>query len=121
MLQKGDKLPTGLKGILVRPEDVEKCEGKKVSLSSLSKGQYLVLYFYPKDLTPGCTTELQMFRDLKEEIEKQGAIIVGCSRDDVKQHCKFMSKHNGNFPLLTDDTGEITEKFGVWAKKKMYG
>lgn len=122
MLQKGDKVPSGLKGILVTPEDATSGSGgKTVSLSSLSKDRLLVLYFYPKDMTPGCTTEMQMFRDTHKDFEALGAEVVGCSRDSVERHCKFMQKENANFPLLTDDTGAITEAFGVWGKKKLYG
>lgn len=123
MLQAGDKVPTGLKGILVQPEDIDNSgeSSKKVSLSSLYKDNVLVLYFYPKDSTPGCTTEAQTFRDSLAEIKKLGATVVGCSRDEVKSHCRFMGKQEINFPLLSDDSGEITEAFGVWALKKLYG
>lgn len=125
MLTDGDKVPTGLKGILVEPSDVsddpKETKGKKVSLSSLYKENDLILYFYPKDSTPGCTIEAQNFRDSVKKLQKAGFNVVGCSRDDEKSHAKFITKQNLNFPLLYDDSGDITEKFGIWQEKKMYG
>lgn len=114
-------MPTKLKGILVTPEDVSAKHGKKVSLGELAQKNTLVLYFYPKDDTPGCTTEALGFRDKYSEFEKRGVKIIGVSRDGVESHCKFMSKHSLNFPLLVDESGEICEAFGVWVEKKMYG
>ena len=122
MLKEGDKVPTGLKSIVVTDEDVKNgSAGKKTSISSLYKDKVLILYFYPKDLTPGCTTEAINFRDHYKKFQKMGAEIVGCSRDDVKRHCKFMSKYGLAFPLLSDEDGAITEAFGVWGEKSMYG
>lgn len=122
LLQEGEKVPTGLKGILVTPEDVEAdSDGKKVALSSLFKEKPLVLYFYPKDNTPGCTTQACNIRDNYGDLMKAGVNIIGCSRDDVKSHKKFMAKQGLPFPLLSDDSQAITEAFGAWGEKKMYG
>jgi len=85
------------------------------------KGKKLVLYFYPKDSTPGCTTEAQAFRDLLPEFEKAGAAVVGVSRDSVKRHDNFKAKHDLNFPLLSDEDGTVCEAYGVWQEKKNYG
>jgi len=116
MLEIGKKVPTSLTGILVGDG-----EPKKVKLSELYKEKSLVLYFYPKDNTPGCTTEAQCFRDNSTALKKAGLRVVGCSRDNEKAHKKFIADHDLNFPLLYDDTGKITEAFGVWAEKSMYG
>ena len=122
MLKENDKVPTGLKGILVTKDDIKADKpGKTISLSSLYKEQPLVLFFYPKDMTPGCTTEAQGFRDFYSKIKKAGAEVVGCSRDDESRHCKFIDKNGLTFPLLSDNTAEITETFGIWAEKQLYG
>lgn len=119
----GDKIPAGLKGILIKPEEKDKGAqaGKVISLSSLWKDKTLVLYFYPKDNTPGCTTEAIQFRDHLKEFEKANVRIVGVSKDNAKSHCSFMEKQSLNFELLSDEDGSITEAFGVWVQKKMYG
>lgn len=116
MLAVGKKIPTTLTGVLVGG-----VEPKKIKLSTLYKEKKLILYFYPKDNTPGCTTEAQCFRDNSNALKKAGYQIVGCSRDNEKAHQKFITAHNLNFPLLYDDTGKITEHFGVWVEKSMYG
>ncbi len=116
-----DSVPKNLKGILVTPQDAASGKGSEVSLSSLYKDTILVLYFYPKDSTPGCTTEAQMFRDALGDIESLGASVIGVSRDDVASHCRFMGKQSLNFALFSDSDGSITEAFGVWGTKKMYG
>ncbi|MCX7633611.1 MAG: thioredoxin-dependent thiol peroxidase [Turneriella sp.] len=116
MLAVGKKVPQGLKGILVGEG-----EPKEVKLSDLYKDRTLVLYFYPKDNTPGCTSEALCFRDNSEALKKAGLYVVGCSRDNEKSHQKFIADHGLNFPLLYDNTGKITEAFGVWAEKSMYG
>ncbi len=122
MLHEGEKVPTGLSGILVTKDDVKKgTEGKKTSISSLFKDKDLVLYFYPKDMTPGCTTEAQNFRDVYTKLKRKKVEIVGVSKDPVKSHCKFIDKHGLTFPLLSDEDGSICEAFGVWQKKKLYG
>lgn len=116
MLQPGKKIPASLAGVLVGEG-----EPHKIKLSELYKTKQLVLYFYPKDDTPGCTTEALCFRDNSAALRKAGFNVVGCSRDNEKAHKKFIDKHGLNFPLLYDDTGKITETFGVWAEKSMYG
>ena len=122
MLKDGDKIPAGLEGILITPDDAKKnLEGKKVKLNSIVDSEYLVLYFYPKDMTPGCTIETQTFRDLYKSIKKAGGEVVGCSKDNAKSHCKFITKENTPFALLSDPDGKICEAFGVWVEKKMYG
>ena len=121
MLQEGDKVPASLSGILVDSASDPEKGGKKVKLSSFWKEGPLVFYFYPKDMTPGCTTEAKDFQEALEEISRLGASVVGCSRDPVKSHCKFISKHSLEFPLISDESGEITEAFGAWGEKKLYG
>jgi peroxiredoxin Q/BCP len=95
-------------------------EGNKVSLASL-KGRPVVLYFYPKDDTPGCTVEAKGFRDAAPAFAKAGAAVVGVSPDDPAAHCKFTKKFDLNFPLLCDTDHAIAEKYGVWVEKSMYG
>lgn len=84
-------------------------------------GKYLVLYFYPKDDTPGCTTQACSFRDEYEVIQEAGAEVVGISLDPPASHRKFAAKHNLKFPLLSDESGEIIEAYGAWDKKSMFG
>lgn len=84
-------------------------------------GQSLVLYFYPKDMTSGCTTQAQDFRDLKHEFAAAGAAILGVSKDSMKRHDKFTEKEGLNFLLGSDEEGHVCEDFGVWVEKSMYG
>jgi peroxiredoxin Q/BCP len=95
-------------------------DGKKVKLSDL-KGSPVVLYFYPKDDTPGCTKEACAFRDRKAEMEQLGAKVLGVSPDTVESHVKFRDKFNLNFPLLADPDHAVAEKYGAWREKNMYG
>lgn len=95
-------------------------DGSKVKLSDL-KGHPVVLYFYPKDDTPGCTKEACAFRDRSKELEKLGAKVFGVSPDSVESHVKFKEKYELNFPLLADTDHEVAEKFGAWREKNMYG
>ena len=95
-------------------------DGKKVRLSDL-KGRPVVLYFYPKDDTPGCTKEACAFRDRQAEIEQLGAKVLGVSPDTVESHVKFRDKFNLNFPLLADPDHAVAEKYGAWREKNMYG
>ncbi|QDV14140.1 Putative peroxiredoxin bcp [Rosistilla oblonga] len=95
-------------------------EGGKVRLSSL-KGSPVVLYFYPKDDTPGCTKEACAFRDRSEEIKALGATVLGVSPDDTESHAKFRSKYELNFPLLADPDHKVAEAYGAWREKNMYG
>ncbi|MCS6906893.1 MAG: thioredoxin-dependent thiol peroxidase [Anaerolineales bacterium] len=85
------------------------------------RGKVVVLYFYPKDDTPGCTTEACEFRDAYAEYEKAGISILGVSPDDVKKHQKFKAKHSLPFPLLADTDHAVCEMYGVWGRKKFRG
>jgi len=84
-------------------------------------GKPVVVYFYPKDLTPGCTTEACGFRDARAELERAGAVVVGVSKDPPARHAKFRAKHQLNFPLVSDEDGAICEAWGVWQLKKFMG
>ncbi|KCZ55467.1 hypothetical protein HY29_12145 [Hyphomonas beringensis] len=85
------------------------------------KGNYLVLYFYPKDNTPGCTNEAKDFTALADAFEAKGAKIVGVSRDSLKKHENFAAKHELKVILASDETGAVTETYGTWVEKKLYG
>lgn len=95
-------------------------DGDSVRLSSL-KGNSVVLYFYPKDNTPGCTVEAKEFRDLARDFEKHHTTILGISPDSVESHCKFIDKFDLNFRLLADGKHQIAEKYGVFVEKNLYG
>jgi thioredoxin-dependent peroxiredoxin len=95
-------------------------DGKDVTLSAL-KGQPVVLYFYPKDDTPGCTTEACAFRDARADYEAAGAKVIGVSPDDAKSHGKFIKKHGLNFTLLADVGAKVCSAYGVWKEKSMFG
>lgn len=110
-LKEGDKAPD-----FSLPAD----GGKTVSLADY-KGKKLVIYFYPKDDTPGCTKESCTFRDNLTDFNKAGIEVIGVSKDSVKKHDKFKEKHGLNFPLISDEEGEICEKYGVWVEKSLYG
>lgn len=94
--------------------------GEKVRLSELA-GSPVVLYFYPKDDTPGCTREACAFRDQSSTLKKLGATVLGVSPDDVASHEKFRDKYDLNFPLLADVGHKVAEKYGAWREKNMYG
>ena len=85
------------------------------------KGKWIVLYFYPKDNTPGCTTEAKEFSNLLDEFEKLGAVVIGISPDSPKKHSNFIEKHNLTITLLSDTEKEVLKAYGAWGKKKMYG
>lgn len=95
-------------------------QGEKVRLTEL-KGSPVVLYFYPKDDTPGCTKEACAFRDAESKLKKSGATVLGVSPDDVASHEKFRDKYSLNFPLLADPDHKVAEKYGAWREKNMYG
>jgi peroxiredoxin Q/BCP len=84
-------------------------------------GNWVVLYFYPKDDTPGCTKEACSFRDEFGEIQKKGAIVLGASKDSVKSHAKFAEKYNLNFPLLADEDLAVMKSYNAWGLKKFMG
>jgi peroxiredoxin Q/BCP len=111
MLKVGDKapnfkLPTG--------------EGKTLSLKDL-KGKKIVLYFYPKDNTSGCTKEACSFQENVTRIKKNGAVVIGVSADSVASHAKFATKYDLAFPLLSDESKDVINAYGVWKEKSMYG
>jgi len=94
--------------------------GRVISLDDF-KGKTVVLYFYPKDDTPGCTTEACSFRDEFAAFKKKGAVVLGVSPDDAKSHAKFAGKFSLPFTLLADEGHKIAETYGVWVEKSMYG
>lgn len=95
-------------------------DGNPVSLSGL-KGKPVILYFYPRDATPGCTTEACDFRDSRADYEAAGAVVLGVSPDSVESHRKFAGKHELPFTLLADPEKEVIQAYGVWKEKNMYG
>jgi peroxiredoxin Q/BCP len=95
-------------------------KGQDVRLSEL-RGKPVVLYFYPKDDTPGCTKEACAFRDRSADLKKAGAVVLGVSPDDVASHGQFRDKYSLNFPLLADTGHKIADAYGAWREKNMYG
>jgi peroxiredoxin Q/BCP len=110
-LNVGDKAPA-----FSLPDE----RGETIRLNSLKGGQ-VVLYFYPKDDTPGCTTEACGFRDAIKPIEKAGAVVLGVSMDDADSHAGFIAKYGLPFSLLCDEDGAVSKAYGVYKKKNMYG
>jgi thioredoxin-dependent peroxiredoxin len=111
MISPGDKAPN-----FTLPDQ----DGNKVKLSGL-RGQKVVLYFYPKADTPGCTTQAQGVRDRAADYDAAGAVVLGVSRDPVERIAKFAGKHSLGFPLLSDADHSVAEAYGVWVEKSMYG
>jgi peroxiredoxin Q/BCP len=111
MLSEGDPVPD------VKLETVD---GKQISPADFS-GQKLVLYFYPKDDTSGCTSEAQAFSALARAFEEANAWVLGVSKDDAKKHRKFIDKYDLKVALATDTDGSVCEAFGTWIEKSMYG
>jgi peroxiredoxin Q/BCP len=99
---------------------LETDQGESVTLSKL-RGKQVILYFYPKDDTPGCTIQACDFRDAMPRFEGVSAVVLGVSPDSVKSHAKFREKFGLNFPLLADEEHSVSEAYGVWKEKKMYG
>jgi peroxiredoxin Q/BCP len=85
------------------------------------KGKWVVLYFYPKDMTPGCTTEACNFRDDFPAFNNLNVVILGVSKDSIARHMKFVEKYDLPFTLLSDETGSVRESYGIWKEKSMYG
>jgi len=110
MINEGDKAPA----VTVTASD-----GSSVDLSA--PGQPLVLYFYPKDDTSGCTREAQDFTAMAEDYARAGVKVIGVSRDPMKKHEKFIGKYGLSVPLASDEDGRISEAFGTWVEKSMYG
>jgi len=94
--------------------------GEQVKLSDF-KGKPVVLYFYPKDDTPGCTKEACAFRDAAKDLKTLGAVVLGISPDGTESHARFRDKFQLNFPLLADEKHEVAEAYGAWREKNMYG
>jgi peroxiredoxin Q/BCP len=111
MLKLGDAAP---------PFSLPSDDGSIVSLKAL-KGKAVVLYFYPRDDTPGCTTEACGFRDSWEDVKAAGAVVLGVSPDDVASHAKFRQKYGLPFPLLADTDHAVATAYGAWGEKSMYG
>lgn len=99
---------------------LDDASGQPVSLSDF-KGKHVVVYFYPKDDTPGCTAEACSFRDHEADLTKEHAVVLGVSIDSLESHDKFTGKHNLNFPLLSDQTADVAKMYGVWKEKNLYG
>jgi peroxiredoxin Q/BCP len=110
MIAEGEKAPN---------LDIETSDGQTINLSK--PGKPLVLYFYPKDDTSGCTREAQDFTTLAADFEKAGIAVVGVSRDPMKKHEKFIAKYDLAIPLASDEDGAISDAFGTWVEKSMYG
>lgn len=110
-LREGDPAPD-----LVLPSS----DGRDVRLADL-RGKHVVVYFYPRDDTPGCTREAIGFRDARAELAKRKAVVLGVSKDSVEAHCRFRDKHSLDFLLLSDRSGETIERWGAWGEKNMYG
>lgn len=111
MVQEGDRIAD-----FTLPDET----GAPVSLESLGDGKKVV-YFYPKDDTPGCTKEACGFRDVYQEIVARGAVVVGISADNTESHARFKQKYELPFVLLSDVEKEVIQRFGAWGEKKMYG
>ena len=102
------------------PFSLPSSDGGELSLSTLA-GKMVVLYFYPKDDTSGCTREAIDFNGLKPKFEAAGAVVIGVSPDDLKSHAKFKEKHKLDLTLVSDESKAMLEAYGVWAEKSMYG
>jgi peroxiredoxin Q/BCP len=111
MIQEGKKAPAFR---------LASSEGGEVSLADL-EGKTVVLYFYPKDDTPGCTREACAFRDSQAALRKKGAVVLGVSGDSLASHEKFKKKYKLNFPLLSDPDKAVAKKYGAWGEKVLYG
>ncbi len=99
---------------------LESSDGGTVKLGDLA-GKAVVVYFYPRDNTPGCTLEAQDFRAAMPKFKKLGVTVLGISKDSIASHCKFRDKYKLNFPLLSDPDGKMLEAYGAWGDKVMYG
>jgi peroxiredoxin Q/BCP len=111
MLKVGSKAPSF---------SLQSDEGKNINLKDFA-GKKVVLYFYPKDDTPGCTREACSFAENASALRKEGAVVLGVSADSVPSHQKFKTKYKLNFPLLSDPDRATIQKYGVWKEKNMYG
>lgn len=112
ILQVGDKLPS-----FVLPSD----QGEDIDITNFYGKKNIVIYFYPKDDTSGCTLEAKDFTDHLDEFVKRNTVVIGISRDSIKKHQKFRDNHNLKHILLSDENCEVCIKFGCWVEKSMYG
>ncbi len=111
MIEEGKKAPDF---------ELPSSEGGEVKLKDL-RGKTVVLYFYPKDDTPGCTREACAFRDNQAALKKKGVVVLGVSGDSIASHDKFKAKYKLNFPLLSDPDKAVAKKYGAWGEKVLYG
>jgi len=111
MIKEGEKAPNFT---------LDSDDGKRISLS-VFRGKNIVLYFYPKDNTPGCTQEAIEFQNISKEFGNTNAVILGISKDTIESHRKFKDKNNLHFTLLSDPKAEVQKLYGVWKKKSLYG
>ncbi len=111
-LAAGDKAPDF---------DMPADSGHNVKLADYLGKKNVVLYFYPRDDTPGCTVEAKDFRDLVKDFAFEDTVVIGVSKDDIKSHCKFRDKYELSFALASDKDGDVTERYGAWVEKSMYG
>ena len=112
---------TKLEGLQAPEFTLKNESGQDISLRDYTGKKYILLYFYPKDATPGCTTEACDFRDAHESFENLNAVILGVSPDSEKTHTKFIEKHGLPFSLLIDDQHVVSTAYGVWGLKKTFG
>lgn len=112
MLQPGAKAPEF---------SLPSSTGETISLNDFIGKKRVILYFYPRDNTPGCTKEACSFRDNLDAIENKDAVVLGVSKDSLKSHDKFIEKFDLNFPLLSDEDHKVAEAYGAWGEKKNYG
>ncbi len=111
MLKAGDKAPSF---------NLSTADGSSIALKDL-RGKKVVLYFYPKDNTSGCTKEACTFQENLSSLKKKGAVLLGVSADSVESHARFAAKYSLSFPLLSDGTKEMLKAYGVWKEKSLYG
>jgi peroxiredoxin Q/BCP len=114
MVKTNDKAPDFKAKALVNNEE------KEISLSDF-KGKKIAMYFYPKDLTPGCTTQACNLRDNYSNLEKEGIVVIGVSKDSIKSHIKFANEKELPFILVSDEDLKVNNLYGVWVEKSMYG
>ncbi|MCA9657932.1 MAG: peroxiredoxin, partial [Myxococcales bacterium] len=112
MLKEGQKAPAF---------SLESSEGGKVALKDFAGKKQVVIYFYPKDDTPGCTIEAKDFTAALPRIKAKNAVVFGVSKDNIASHCKFRDKYGLTFPLLSDPSAKVIKAYGAWGKKNMYG
>lgn len=123
--KKKPALPTPAIGALAEGDlapdfSLEGDDGTTHTLAKL-RGKNVVVYFYPRDETPGCTIEANEFRAAKAQLTRRNAVVLGVSRDSIASHCRFRDKHSLNFALLSDPDAKVIARWGAWGEKNMYG